>query len=351
MKSSPLRLMNRRENVKKELEKAMKFRPSVADQLWGHLLCFPTAPPAPSGFESNIRNQIKLSWSMAFYNRFEAHLRPSWKIEDDHHVSAHGTSKPQAHHRCSCLVRGWDVWSMEQSQKLAYRLYMVSLLMACSKKRNNYLFVMPLYAAMPSEMLLAFPSFGYTLHVTFILPTALGSGAWAPTRFLNYLPDIGRNIGKHWCGGQTLKHMQTHVPFTVCSHLSWNFTTSFFAGKLVRITSPRSASLSRKMSESMWKNCWRPWLQPPAWKSVNGPCKLLPLGSKLRWLTSRKFMLLRMAEDVQANLVCIICLAVEHTRMTVRFVKVFRRLKSSNWNDPKRWHVGHVNQAVCMKLL
>ena len=26
---SPLRLMNRRENVKKELEKAMKFRPSV----------------------------------------------------------------------------------------------------------------------------------------------------------------------------------------------------------------------------------------------------------------------------------------------------------------------------------
>ena len=112
--------------------------------------------PSPSEFESNIRNQIKLFWPMAFYNRFEAHLRSSWKIEDDHHVSTHGTSKPQAHHRCSCLVRGWDVWSMEQSQKLAYRLYMVSLLMACSKKRNNYLFVMPLYAAMPSEML-AFP--------------------------------------------------------------------------------------------------------------------------------------------------------------------------------------------------
>ena len=52
----------------------------------------------------------------------------------------------------------------------------------------------------------------------------------------------------------------------------------------------------------------------------------------------------------QANLVCIICWAVEHTRMTVRFVKVFLRLKSSSWNDPKRWHVGHVNQAVCMKL-
>lgn len=48
MKSSPLRLMNRRENVKKELEKAMKFRPSVnsSDQLSGHLLRFPTAPPA-----------------------------------------------------------------------------------------------------------------------------------------------------------------------------------------------------------------------------------------------------------------------------------------------------------------
>lgn len=193
-------------------------------------------------------------------------------------------------------------------------------------------------------------SFGYTLHVTFILPTALGSGAWAPTRFLNHLPDICRNIGKHWCGGHSLKHRQTHVPFTVYSGLSWNFTTSFFAGKLLRITSPRSASLSRKMSESMWKNCWRPWLQPPAWKSVNGPCKLLPLGSKLRWLTPRKFMLLRMAEDVQANLSCIICLAVEHTRMTVRFVKVFLRLKSSGRNDPKRWHVGNVNQAVCMKL-
>ena len=52
----------------------------------------------------------------------------------------------------------------------------------------------------------------------------------------------------------------------------------------------------------------------------------------------------------QANLVCIICWAVEHTRMTVRFVKVFLRLKFSGRNDPKRWHVGHVNQAVCMKL-
>ena len=121
--------------------------PSLGGQFRSALRTFivlSNGSPSPSEFESNIRNQIKLFWPMAFYNRFEAHLRSSWKIEDDHHVSTHGTSKPQAHHRCSCLVRGWDVWSMEQSQKLAYRLYMVSLLMACSKKRNNYLFVMPL---------------------------------------------------------------------------------------------------------------------------------------------------------------------------------------------------------------
>lgn len=145
-------------------------------------------------------------------------------------------------------------------------------------------------------------NFGYTLHVTFF---ANGLRIWrmGTNTFFESSPWHLQEHGNQLVCRSDFKtyyaNSRTFCRIYSGPSSSFYFTTSFFAGKLGRITSPRSASLLRKMSESMWKNCWRPWLQPPAWKSVNGPCKLLPLGSKLHWVTPRKFMLLWMAEDVR----------------------------------------------------